>query len=72
MAKLAWNILADKDSLWTQVLKAKYKFNPGLRAPPLPKPLDSPTWKGICKAWPIMEQGVKLDPEYGPDHLFYA
>lgn len=58
MTKLAWKILRDEECLWVKVFKAKYKFNPAVRSFPSHKPTDSPSWKGICNAWPLANQGA--------------
>lgn len=59
MVKLSWGVGCDSDSLWARVLRAKYKVRFGSRIPPSFKAQDSPTWKGICRMWPIVVQGSR-------------
>ncbi|XP_057428997.1 uncharacterized protein LOC130722320 [Lotus japonicus] len=72
MTKLAWNIKKSESSLWVSIFLAKYKFNPRLGRVPIPKSTDSPTWKGICKAWPIADLGSLWRVGNGQTTLFWS
>jgi hypothetical protein len=59
MMKLGWRIITNPDSLWARVLWQKYKCNADYN--PYVREIHnaSPTWRGICKAWPHMISNVK-------------
>ncbi|XP_031105595.1 uncharacterized protein LOC116010359 [Ipomoea triloba] len=61
LAKLGWRLMQNEDSLWTQVLKAKYAITSVDCMTWRPKANMSFVWKGILNTIPILQGGrVKL------------
>ncbi|KAJ7974654.1 Ribonuclease H [Quillaja saponaria] len=52
-------MLTDNQSLWAQVMKAKYIKGSDLFQSQVAKPLDSPFWKAICKIWTDILFGMR-------------
>lgn len=72
MIKLAWMMAKDDKCLWTKVFRAKYNFSPYVKANPQAKPSSSPTWKSICKEWPLAELGMSWDVGNGNSATFWG
>jgi len=68
--KLAWKILAGKDSLWTSVMRAKYlRGHPFLAASA--KPGDSTVWRTLTKCQDLIRQGMVWTIGDGKDISFW-
>ncbi|KAA3472427.1 reverse transcriptase [Gossypium australe] len=57
LAKLGWRFLIEKETLWARVLAEKYKVKDGSPRSLKNKHGQSPTWRGIVKAVPVLNQG---------------
>lgn len=57
LAKLAWRVITDNSSFWSQVLHQKYQLNEhGVST--VGSSLHSSTWKGIVYGMSLLEQGL--------------
>lgn len=56
--KLGWNLIANKEALWAQVLR--FKCACGNLTIPIIKcgSRASHLWRGICQVWPFVAQGI--------------
>ncbi|KAJ7974647.1 Ribonuclease H protein [Quillaja saponaria] len=59
LTKVGCGMLTDNQSLWAQVMKAKYIKGGDLFQSQVAKPLDSPFWKAICKIWTDILFGMR-------------
>lgn len=59
LMKLAWGLITEKEALWVQVLRRKYRVKDGtlLRVKIGPRP--SPIQRGICRIWPHVLRGTR-------------
>jgi len=69
--KLAWGVFQNSKSLWVRVLRSKYFKEQELIPYPQAKQRDSVLWKGICKVWPFVTQGVNWALGCGNKVLFW-
>lgn len=71
LAKLGWRILRDENSLWIQIVKAKYSASTKDCDLWQPKRGMSNAWKGILKSRYILRKGIKKVVINGKDTLFW-
>lgn len=58
MMKLGWELMVNREALWVQVLRYKYKCG-NLQVPTMHIGLRaSHLWRGICQAWHLVEMGT--------------
>jgi hypothetical protein len=69
--KLAWGVFQNSERLWVRVLRSKYVKDQELISSPQAKQRDSVLWKGICKVWPSITQGVNWALGCGSKVLFW-
>ncbi|KAI5387821.1 hypothetical protein KIW84_073785 [Lathyrus oleraceus] len=65
IAKLGWKVKSGEDSLWSNVIRGKYKrmvVSDGLVET---KSYDSSLWKHIVKVWPLLESMAKWEIDNG-------
>lgn len=71
MTKLGWGLIKQKDALWTQVLRHKYKCGTGIM-PVVKAGADaSRLWKSIAKNWSHVEEGSIWRVGKGHDVKFW-
>lgn len=51
MLKIAWELFTNKNSLWVQVLKSKYKWGSNTIPKNIKRNNSSNCWKGVTKVW---------------------
>lgn len=71
LAKLGWRLMFEEDSLWIQVFKAKYAIQSADCSEWRPKSSMSNAWRGILKAVPIIQQGVRKTVRNGRNTSFW-
>lgn len=59
LEKLGWRIMQNEDCLWVKLFKAKYTINPEDYTSWWPRGNMSNAWRGILKAVPILQQGIR-------------
>lgn len=70
LAKLCWNILQNKNSMWFDLVKAKYLKTVKL-SEYLVRPGDSLTWKGIVRCMALMAPLIRWKIGNGQDISFW-
>ena len=58
MAKLGWGLVHQRDELWVKVLRSKYGCGEDLIPSISLKQGCSNVWKGICAAWPSVQDNL--------------
>ncbi|KAF7830690.1 putative glycerophosphodiester phosphodiesterase, protein kinase RLK-Pelle-LRK10L-2 family [Senna tora] len=59
LTKLGRRLIEDRNSLWAKVVRSKYKCGSDLIPLVDKRRKGSCVWKGICKVWERVEQGLK-------------
>ncbi|KAK7260043.1 hypothetical protein RIF29_25765 [Crotalaria pallida] len=65
MMKLGWGLIVDKDSLWAQVVRNKYKCGNDLLPIVKRRHSESNVWKGIRKGWDSLHNNIIWRPGNG-------
>lgn len=58
MMEIAWQLMANPDKIWVQVMKKKYKAGPYQMSKVKSCTRSSPTWRAICQVWPTVSHNI--------------
>ncbi|KAJ1386204.1 Ribonuclease H-like superfamily [Sesbania bispinosa] len=72
LSKLGWGLIDKPEALWVRVLRSKYRTGSGL-IPSVNCPSNvSLTWRGICRAWSVVEKGISWRIGSGDQVSFWS
>ncbi|XP_031127611.1 uncharacterized protein LOC116029708 [Ipomoea triloba] len=72
MAKLGWQVITNKESMWVKVLKEKYGHGKVSIDAISTKPVCSNAWRGIVAALHIVEKGIRSHVKNGRNTNFWT
>ena len=58
MAKIGWGLINNSDDLWVCVLHSKYRCGNDIIPQVRSSKGSSNLWRGVCRAWPMVENNV--------------
>ena len=69
--KITWNLVVERNSLWTRVVRGKYRYGEDI----IPKVENNQTasnlWKSICKIWPKLCETISISDGGGHDSVLW-
>ncbi|XP_019167626.1 PREDICTED: uncharacterized protein LOC109163328 [Ipomoea nil] len=71
LAKLGWKLLQNDNCLWTNIFRAKYSASSMDYSTWRSKANSSNTWRGILRARPILQEGIRKQVRNGKGTLFW-
>ena len=71
LMKLAWKLIHNRDALWVQVMRSKYKCGDSLIPQVQKSRRMSNVWKGISQVWPKFKRNLVWRVGNGQSILFW-
>lgn len=71
MEKMGWRLITNSQTLWAQILRAKYMQRNNGNKVFIWKQGDSNLWKGLCIAYDILKKGTKMTVRSGRSTNFW-
>ena len=58
LSKLGWSLIHNRDELWVKILRSRYGCGNDLLPSVSLKQSCSNLWKGVCQAWPHVQNNL--------------